>query len=181
MNGQTGSLITGGTFIFTPDSEMSADIVTADQIYDTYEKYILDDRKLPIEVRSQILPFLMTDESGMTIPIAPSNTDYYNGVIRGLMSILMCQPEYVLLHGWNAPIIPDNTAGRVLDTTKSKIIFIELNGGNDYLSSIIPKDDYTIYRGWRTNASGTIAITGTGLVDIGDYYMNSALAYGSGG
>lgn len=110
MNGQTGSFIRGGTFTFTADSEISADLVTAEQIYDTYEKYILDDRKLPLDVRTQILPFLTMDESGMTIPISPSNTDYYNGIIRGFMSILMCQPEYVLLHGWNAPAVPDNTA-----------------------------------------------------------------------
>ena len=97
------------------------------------------------------------------------------------MSILLSQPEYVLLHGWDSPTNTLQSSTGILDSVNTKIIFIELYGGNDYLSSIIPKSDYDIYKNWRTNASGTIALTGTGLVDIGDYYMNSALAYESGG
>lgn len=181
MNGQTGALITGWTFVFATSSQISADIITADQIYDTFERYILWERRLPLDARSQLIQFLSTDQSGALIPIAPSNTNYYYRSIRWLLSILLSQPEYVILHGWDTPTNTTQAASWILDTVNTKIIFIELNGGNDYLTSIIPKDDYNIYKNWRTNASGTIAITGTGLVDIGDYYMNSALAYESGG
>ncbi len=48
------------------------------------------------------------------------------------------------------------------------------------MSGIIPKDEYSTYLDYRSNQTGSIAITGTGLVDIGDFYMNSALAFGSG-
>ena len=82
MNGQTGSLITGGTFIFTKDSRITADVVTADQVYDTYERYILGDRRLPLDARSELVRFISTDNSGAGILIAPSNMNYYYRSIR---------------------------------------------------------------------------------------------------
>lgn len=74
---------------------------------------------------------------------------------------MMVQPEYVLLRGSSLPPSLDPTEQHLLDSVTGKLVFIELYGGNDYLSSIIPKDEYDVYKTLRTNASGTIAITGT--------------------
>ena len=49
------------------------------------------------------------------------------------------------------------------------------------MTSIIPKDEYSTYLDYRTNSSGSIAIQSNNLVDIGNFYMNNSLAYGSGG
>ncbi len=93
----------------------------------------------------------------------------------------MSQPEYVLLSGYDLPPLTNTTDQHFLDNITGKLFFVELYGGNDYLTSIIPKDEYSTYLDYRTNQTGSIAITGTGLVDIGNFYMNSALAYSSGG
>lgn len=45
---------------------------------------------------------------------------------------------------------------------------------------MIPKDEYDTYVNYRTVSSGSIALSGSDLVDIGDNYMNVNLAYGSG-
>lgn len=92
----------------------------------------------------------------------------------------MSQPEYVLLSGYDLPMSTDTTDQHFLDNITGKLFFVELYGGNDHMTGIIPKDEYSTYLDYRTNQTGSIAITGTGLVDIGDFYMNSALAFGSG-
>ncbi len=160
-NGSSLSRITNGTFIFTPASFLIADIITPEKIYDTYERYILDDQRLPLDVRNEVLKFIQYDGSGKTLMIAPTNTRYYNSIIRGLLSFFLVQPEYTLLRGANLPTTVDTSEQRMIENSTGKIIFIELYGGNDYLSSIIPKDEYDIYKNYRTYGTGSSAITGT--------------------
>lgn len=127
-----------------------------------------------------MVDFISKDSSGNLLPIAPTNTQYFNKYIRGLLSIMLAQPEYVLMRGYDLPTVTDTEETRFLDSITGKLFIVELYGGNDYLTSIIPKDEYSTYLNYRTNSTGSIAIAGTGLVDIGDFYMNSALAYNSG-
>ncbi len=174
-------ILPGSSITFDMNSRLIADTIQADQIIDTYENYIYWERRLQSDVRLLLRNFLTHNSSGATIPVAPTNTMYFNKYIRGLLSILMSQPEYVLLSGYDLPTITTNTDQHFLDGITGKLFFVELYGGNDYMTSIIPKDEYSTYLDYRSNQSGSIAITGTGLVDIGDFYMNSALAYGSGG
>ncbi len=161
MNGKERVYISNGTCIFTPESYLIADVLTPEQIYDTYERYILDDLRLPLDVRSEALRFIQFDGSGNTLSLSPTNTQYYNTVIRGLLSFLLAQPEYTLLHGSTLPTSTDTPDQKLIENAAGKIIFIELYGGNDYLSSIIPKDEYDIYRSYRTNSTGSSAITGS--------------------
>lgn len=72
--------------------------------------------------------FLETDQSGTLLPIAPSRTDYYDKNIRGLVSILLSQPEYVLLRGYDAPVFLDSNEQHFLDGVTGKLFFIELYG-----------------------------------------------------
>lgn len=163
------------------NSKLITDTVSVNQIIDTYENYIYGEKRLPADVGTMLSDFLTHDASGSLIPVAPTNTTYFNTYIRGLLSILLSQPEYVLLTGYDLPAMVDPNEQHFLDNITGKLFFVELYGGNDYLTSIIPKDEYSTYLDYRTNQTGSIAISGSGLVDIGDYYMNSALAYGSGG
>jgi uncharacterized protein (DUF1501 family) len=173
--------IYSGSILFAETSTLTADIVSSDTLIDIYEWYIFPGRHLDGITRSIVKQFLETEWSGNTIPVTPSSLEYYNRNIRGLISILLSEPEYVLSRGSDLPPATDTSEQRFLDAITGKIFFIELYGWNDYLSSIIPKDEYSTYLDYRTNQSWSIAITGNWLVDIGNFYMNSALAYGSGG
>lgn len=133
-------------------------------------------------MRDVLRTFLTTDELGNPILVTPTSTEYYDKKIRGLVSIILSQPEYVLLRGYDAATSIDTNTNHQFDSESSKLIFIELYGGNDYLSSIVPKDEYATYLNYRTSSSGSIALSGSDLTDLdSNYYMNTALAYGSGG
>ncbi|GAB0174409.1 MAG: hypothetical protein HHAS10_02880 [Candidatus Altimarinota bacterium] len=173
--------IYSGVFQFSSESRLIADTITPDMIISNYEQYIYGDSRIPTDARVFMRDFITHDGSGALIPVAPSNAVYFNKYIRGLLSIMLSQPEYVLLRGYDIPIIENPNETKFLDSIKGKIFFIELYGGNDYMTSIIPKDEYSTYLDYRSNSSGSIAISGTGLVDIGNFYMNSALAYGNSG
>ncbi|MBP9779822.1 DUF1800 family protein, partial [Candidatus Gracilibacteria bacterium] len=179
-SGNTLSVYSGSILCDTT-SKITADIISSDTLIDTYQRSILGERSLANDTRGVVTEFLTRDSSGSLLPITPSSDEYYNKNIRGLLSILLSQPEYVLLRGADIPTTIETGEDRLLDSITGNLFFIELYGGNDYLSSIIPKDEYNTYLDYRTNQSGSIAITGNGLVDIGNFYMNSALAYGSGG
>lgn len=177
----SGTEILSGTITFDSNSKLIADTIQASEIIDTYENYIYGEKRLQSDVRAVLVDFLTKNASGALLPVAPTNLNYFNRNIRGLLSILLSQPEYVLLHGYDRPTEIDSSEQHFLDNITGKLFFVELYGGNDYLTSIIPKDEYSTYLDYRSNQSGSIAITGTGLVDIGDFYMNSALAYSSTG
>lgn len=82
MNGQTGSLILNSEILFTPESRITADMITVEQIYDVYSRFILGERTLPLETKSQMIQFLSTDTNGNIVPIAPQNTNYFNTRVR---------------------------------------------------------------------------------------------------
>lgn len=184
----SGSLIASGSVTplfsgsiqFDTASKITADILSSEQILQAYERMILGNVSLPADARTTVKHFLETDASGSLIPLTPSSTEYYNRNIRGLISILLSQPEYVLLRGIDLSTAIDPNSQNFLANQNSKLIFVELYGGDDYLSSVIPKDEYDTYVNYRTGSGGSIALSGSSLVDIGDYYMNSALANGSG-
>lgn len=134
-------------------------MIDADTIISTYSTYLYGDVTLPSDVRTTLKQFLETDESGALLPIAPSSTEYYNKKIRGLISIMLSQPEYMLLRGSDIPTKTDTNEQHFLDSITGKLIFIELYGGNDYLTSLIPKDEYSTYVDYRSNGSGTIALS----------------------
>lgn len=173
--------IYSGSITFSATSNITADVLTADNLIDIFESYLLGDITLPSDVRDTLRTFLTTDELGNPILVTPTSTEYYDKKIRGLVSIILSQPEYVLLRGYDATTSIDTNTNHLLDSESSKLIFIELYGGNDYLGNVIPKDEYATYVNYRTSSSGSIALSGSDLTDLGgNYYMNTALAYGSG-
>lgn len=149
----SGTEILSGTINFDANSKLIADTVTPTEIIDTYENHIYGEKRLPNDVRLLLNDFLTKNSSGAIMPVAPTNTVYFNKYVRGLISILLSQPEYVLLTGYDQPTVVDPTEQRFLDNITGKLFFIELYGGNDYLTSIIPKDEYSTYVDYRTNQS----------------------------
>lgn len=174
------SAIASWSLMASPTSTLFADTVTPDEIIDAYELLIFWEKRLSPDVRILLSDFLTQDAFGASMLVAPSNALYFNTYIRWVISIMLSQPEYVMLHGYDAPVSIDTNQTNLLDSVTGKLLFIELYGWNDYLSSIIPKDEYLTYLDYRTNSTGSIAMSGSELVDIGDNYMNVNLAYGSG-
>lgn len=155
----SGTQILSGSITFDMSSKLIADTIQPTEIIDIYETYIYGEKRLKPDVRTVLVDFISKDASGALIPVAPTNTVYFNKYIRGLLSILLSQPEYVLLHGYDLPTVIDDTEQHFLDNITGKLFFVELYGGNDYLTSIIPKDEYDTYLDYRSNQSGSIAIT----------------------
>lgn len=179
-NSWTNTPIYSWSIQFQNGGKVTTDILTADDLIRIFEDSLLIDKRLLPDTHDMVKKFLETDQSGTLLPIAPSRIDYYDRNIRGLVSILLSQPEYVLLRGYDAPVFLDSNEQHFLDNITGKLFFVELYGWDDYLSSIVPKDEYATYQSYRTNSSGSIALPLANLVDIGNFYMNSALAYGSG-
>lgn len=98
MQNGSGTQILSGTILFDPSSKLIADTIQPNEIIDTYENYLYGEKRLSSDVRTTLMDFLTKDLSGALMPVAPTNTMYFNKYIRGLLSILLSQPEYVLLH-----------------------------------------------------------------------------------
>ena len=95
--------------------------------------------------------------------------------------MFLAQPEFVLQTGFDRNTVSENLSQSVLQNPNGKLLFVELGGGYDWLHGIVQKDQYQDYVTMRTTTGGTIGIDPSRMTDLGDFYMNNALAYGSGG
>ncbi len=95
--------------------------------------------------------------------------------------MFFAQPEFVLQNGADAATTHENLAQSVLTNAQGKLLFVELGGGYDWLHGIIPKAEYSDYVTKRTVGTGSIVIDQTHVVDLGDTYMNRAIAYDGSG
>lgn len=150
---------------------------TVDEVLTQVEDTLLSSRRLPEDVKVKIRTYATTSSTGAIIPFVPSNTTVQNTKIRGIIALALASPEFILQTGYDTPAIAENTTPSVISSTPNKLVFIELSGGYDWLHGIIPKDQYASYQSLRTNSGGTIAIAPENLTDLGDFYMNNALAY----
>lgn len=121
--------------------------------------------------------YATTSSTGATIPFTPSNTVTQNTKVRGLIALAFASPEFILQTGYDALPVTTSSGQSPISSTNNKLVFIELSGGYDWLHGIIQKDQYATYQSLRTNSSGTIAIAPQNLTDLGDFYMNKALAF----
>ncbi len=124
--------------------------------------------------------FLLTNADGTPTLFRPSLASYANSKIRSVIAMFLAQPEFVLQTGVDKPIVNENLAQSALANATGKLLFVELGGGYDWLHGVIPKAEYQDYINKRTNTGGTIVIDQSHVTDIGDFYMNSAIATGSG-
>ena len=128
MLGGSGTEILSGSIIFDGNSKLIADTIQPDEIIDTYETYIYGQKRLQPDTRAVLRDFLSKNSSGTTIPVSPTNTMYFNKYIRGLLSILLSQPEYVLQTGYDLPTSTATTDQHFLDGITGKVFFVELYG-----------------------------------------------------
>lgn len=164
-----------GSFPITSSGDISRDINIDELIY-RIGANLLSYRTFPESVKSKIRTYATTSSTGATIPFVPGSSQGQTK-IRGIIALALASPEFILQTGYDALPITESTTPSPISSTNNKIVFIELGGGYDWLHGIIQKDQYATYQSLRTNASGTIAIAPDKLTDLGDFYMNNALAY----
>jgi translation elongation factor EF-Tu-like GTPase len=86
-----------------------------------------------------LVNFLNTDEKGNTLLF---DSTKQKEKIESLATIIMTLPEYILNSGITKQS-DNNTDTSFLNSTNSKIIFVDLPGGYDYLNNFISKKNYT--------------------------------------
>jgi len=166
-----------GSFPISPSSVLTRQS-NVDEVITQIEDTILSSRRLPESVKVKIRTYATTSSTGATIAFTPVDTTIQNTKIRGIIALAFASPELILQTGYDIAPATENTTPSVISSTNNKIVFIELSGGYDWLHGIIQKDQYTTYQSIRTDGSGgTIAIAPQNLTDLGDFYMNNALAY----
>jgi uncharacterized protein (DUF1501 family) len=181
MQQGTGTVrIASGNLNFAPASSLVREI-TPDEFIVMLESRLLAGHALPSDVKTQISNFLNANSDGTPGIFRPSNPAFQTAKLRAAISIFLAQPEFVLQTGYDRPPITENLAQGVLSNANGKIVFVELGGGYDWLHGIVPKAEYADYVNLRTVTGGTIGIDLSRMTDLGDFYMNSSLAYGSGG
>ncbi len=149
------------------------------EVISQIESSLLLSRRLPTTVVDDISTFLTTSSTGALQVFRPSTQP---NKLRSAIAMVLAQPEYILQTGIDRPIVTENTAQSVLANATGKLLFVELGGGYDWLHGVVPKNEFQTYTNKRTNTSGTIGISQTQMTDLDDtYYINRALAFGSGG
>lgn len=78
------------------------------------EKTLLISRTLPLSVRADMVRYLTTGTDGNSTVFLPSNAAFRNTRIKGVIAMVLMQPEYVMQTGFDLPIVPLNTTNSVL-------------------------------------------------------------------
>ena len=137
----SGTQILSGSILFDMNSKLIADTIKPNEIIDIYEDYFYGEKRLQPDTRALLVDFLTKNASGALLPVAPTNTNYFNKNIRGLLSILISQPEYVLLSGYDLPTSTGSTDQHFLDNITGKLFFVELYGGKYFLIDYFDNQD----------------------------------------
>lgn len=179
--GSSAVAVTMGSFAIDPSSTL-ARLPTVAEFLDKLEDELLLGRPLPFAARTKMETFLTTDESGNAIAFAPYDSTYQRKKVRAAIAMVLSQPEYVLQTGYD--VAPETSMGGIspISSAGGKLLIVELGGGYDWLHGVIPKNEYAEYASKRTLATGSgIALDAGRLTDLGEYYLNNSIAYGSGG
>ncbi len=178
LNISSGSLLSAGkTYNFAQKTlwvesgyQFHYDI-TEEEMFDQLEQTLYVWRKIPSWIREKITTFLQTDANGNARKFLPNNTTYRNKYIRAVIAILLTQPEFLLLSGYKKESSIGGWLGNTQITDNSKkLIMIELYGGYDWINGVIPKNEYEYY----SNIRGSLAYKKEDLIDLGDFYLNTA-------
>lgn len=161
--------ISSGTADISTLSNLERDISILEMI-SQLENYLYLWRKLPTSVKTEIEKYLLTDESGKSRLFLPNNTDYKNKYIRWVISMMLVQPEFVMISWFDKTTNNDNSWTSLLPNSNSKLVFVELYGWYDWLHALVQKDNYDDYVTKRQS----LALARENLIDLGDYYMNPA-------
>lgn len=166
----TTYLINSWSADISQDSQLNRDI-NPDELITQLEDYLYLWRRLPQDVKTQIISFALTWDNWSSRLFLPNDTNYRNTVIRWIISIMLVQPEFVM-NMWYDKQTNTSNSNSLLPSSNSKLVLIEQYWWYDWLNAIIKKSDYNDYitKRWP------IAIWTNDLIDLWDYYLNSSFS-----
>lgn len=126
---------------------------------------------LPADIKQKLVNFMSLDKDGNVVVFDLNNDDYNKYYTRGLIHLLLIQPEYVLQSGHDAPT---EVAGQNSNfyNNENKLVFVYFGGWMDWLHAVIPKNEYPQYLEKRLTGS----LTGTGIIELdNENFINSSL------
>lgn len=160
--------------------------ISIDWPYDLYEEFTVDtiiwhledllynSRRISPELKNKFKDFLTHDMNGVEIDFDYSDSNYRTFYINGLIHLMLIQPEFVLQSWIDKPFENVNiNLNNKLINNDSKLVIIKTWWGFDFLSWVIPKNEFEEYKEYRW----TWAFLWDEIMDLdNDYYLNSSLA-----
>lgn len=136
-------------------------------------------RKLSNEVTDKLKYFLTHDKDGNIIEFDFNDDTYKKYYVRWLINLMLVQPEYIL-QSWIDSISETDDVVETEDfiNNDSKLIIIKAWWGFDFLSWVVPADEYDTYSEYRWEWALSYNETEESeLIKLNDdYYLNSALS-----
>ncbi len=147
--------------------------ISIDDMITMYEDKILLWKRLDSNTKNLIKNFLSKDENWNDIIF---EILWNKEKIESLWIIFMSLPEFVLNWWFTNQTISYNETS-FLNSTSSKIVFVELSWGYDYINNFFAKKNKLDLQTLRP----TLYRKDSEIVDLWDYYMENHLAYWTGG
>jgi len=141
-----------------------------DEIIDLLEKKFYYKNILTTDIRDKLKNYLLYDHNWNQRHFLPNNTTYRDKYIRWLISIMLSQPEFLLLSGHKKQEVQKNTSGSLINDNSKKLILIELFWWYDWIHWIVPKDEYNYYKEIRWS----LAFNKNDMIDLGNFYLNKS-------
>jgi len=77
--------------------------ISIDQMLKQLEDNLYLGKKIPESVKEKFINFLEVNEAGLPRTFLPNNTTYRNKYIRAIIAMMLSQPEFLLLSGYDLP------------------------------------------------------------------------------
>lgn len=145
--------------------------ITIDEMIRDFEDYLYLWKRLPEEVKTEIKTFLLKDQTWKDRLFLPNNTTYRNKYIKAVISMMLIQPEFMMISWYDLPTSLENSWTTQINDETKKLIMIELYGWYDWINWIIPKTWFDYYNQIRWG----LAINEENLIDLWEVYLNKNL------
>ncbi len=145
--------------------------IQAEDIINILEEKLYLSRTLWEDTKLELIDFLTTDKDGNKIEIDFEDEDFIEINLRGVIYMMLNQPEYVLQSWYNKQKQTNNDNWQLFKND-NKVVFIKAPGWLDFLHAIIQKEEYDEYLDLRWSW----AMVWTWIQDLDEnYYINANL------
>ena len=126
---------------------------------------------LTADIKQKLVNFMSLDKDGNVVVFDLNSDDYNKYYTKGLIHMMLIQPEYVL-QSWYDLASEPKWQNNSFYNNDNKIVFVYFGGWMDWLHAVIPKNEYPQYLEKRL----TWALTGTGIIELdNENFINSSL------
>ena len=139
--------------------------VTASGALASLEQKLLIGRHLPEQQKTDLIQYIT---SGGVLLDSTTGKER----LKNTIAIILSSPEFLIQSGYTNPAQNSVGNGSVFGNNNGKLVIVRLGGGLDWLSVMVPKDEYSFLSSKR--AAGMLPTTE--LIDLGDYYLNKSMS-----